>query len=408
VNGVSSEDPAIALLERLLVLSERNPDRTRPASVAPNYDNLRTAESISRFEARLLAAQKVGAVGIQKGIRERRHLIDRVRVKDPVALADHLGRAPARHIAQEMNDALAPVAARGEAWVSEALQSMIIKWSRGDTAHRLAVSDRAAAEEFLALLAAVSKDLAKGLDGRTFSLKVTGDSKAFDRHAARIAAVLAARFGEAGLAAGAIWDRIGLERFSHPVHVKGCVLAEDANGILVHGRAAPFASFHPELLPLLKLCGQPSAILTIENYATFNRYVREIDDEALVVYTGGFASAGTVELLKSLLRLADSAVPFFHWGDIDPGGLRIFRFLEEALPRRPRPHLMDRALAESHGRPALPDAALASIAQSDSAVAGLAEWLSRGDRIMHLEQEALDPSSPLSTTPADDLRHIQA
>ena len=401
MSGILSEDPAITLLERLLLLSERNPDRTRPASVAPNYDNLRTAESISRFEARLLAAQKAGAVGIQKGIRERRHLIDRVRVTDSVALADHLGRAPARRIAQEMNDALAPVAACGEAWVSDALQGMIAKWSRGDTAHRLAMSDRAAAEEFIALLAAVSKDLAKGLDGRTFSLKVTGDSKAFDRHAARIAAVLAGRLGEAWLATEAIWDRIGLERFSHPVHVKGCVLAKDANGILVHGRAAPFASFHPELLPLLDLCGRPSAILTIENYASFNRYVREIEDEALVVYTGGFASAATVELLKSLLGMVDPAVPFFHWGDIDPGGLRIFRFLEEALPRRPRPHLMDRALAERHGKPAMPDAALASIAQSDSAIAGLAEWLSRGDHVMHLEQEALNPDSPLAKTVGD-------
>jgi Uncharacterized protein conserved in bacteria C-term(DUF2220) len=136
------------------------------------------------------------------------------------------------------------------------------------------------------------------------------------------------------MAADLVWNRIGLERFSHPIHVKGCVFAEDREGILVHGRAVPFASFHPEMLHLLKLCGRPTALLTIENYASFNRYVREIDDGALVVYTGGFASVGVVELLKSLLTMADPAVPFFHWGDIDPWGLRIFRFLEEALSRR--------------------------------------------------------------------------
>ena len=106
MNGISSEDPAIALLERLLLLSERNPDRTRPASIAPNYDNLRTTESITRFKSRLQAAQKAGAISIQKGTRERRHLIDRVRVTNALALADHLGRAPARSAAQEMNDAL--------------------------------------------------------------------------------------------------------------------------------------------------------------------------------------------------------------------------------------------------------------------------------------------------------------
>jgi hypothetical protein len=145
----------------------------------------------------------------------------------------------------------------------------------------------------------------------------------------------------------------------------------------------------------LRLTSQPTALLTIENYATFNRYVREINDGALIVYTGGFASVGVVDFLKSLLAMLDSAVPFFHWGDIDPGGLRIFRFLEENLPRPPRPHLMTRALAEAHGRPAARDATLAAIAKTSSAVAELAAWLATGETIKHLEQEALDPSSPL-------------
>jgi hypothetical protein len=49
---------------------------------------------------------------------------------------------------------------------------------------------------------------------------------------------------------------------------------------------------------LIKLCGQPAALLTIENYASFNRHVREINDGALVLYTGGFASTGVPASLK--------------------------------------------------------------------------------------------------------------
>ena len=56
-----------------------------------------------------------------------------------------------------------------------------------------------------------------------------------------------------------------------------------------------------------------------------------------MVYTGGFASTGVVDLLKSILALVSPSVPFFHWGDIDPGGLRIFRFLEETLRALPFP-----------------------------------------------------------------------
>jgi hypothetical protein len=396
MNRVTREDPATVFLERLLALTERNPDRSRPASAAPNYDELQTADLMGRFRERMLAAKRVGAVELRNGKRERQHLIERVTVKDWQALARHLGRAPAHVVADQAKTALLSAASSGDAWIMSVLDGMTARWARGETAFRLPATAIDLAGEFIAFLAAISKDQARGLDGRTFSLKTTGDTKAFDRHAGRIVAVLSAQFGEPGMAADLVWNRIGLERFSHPVHVKGYVVAEDREGILVHGRAVPFASFHPEMLHLLKLCRQPTALLTIENYASFNRYVREIDDGALVVYTGGFASVGVVELLKSLLTMAGPAVPFFHWGDIDPGGLRIFRFLEEALSRPARPHLMDRALAETYGRPATRDATLGSIARTNSVIAGLAGWLSHGDGIMHLEQEALDPVSPLA------------
>jgi hypothetical protein len=153
---------------------------------------------------------------------------------------------------------------------------------------------------------------------------------------------------------------------------------------------------HPEALPYLNLAAQPTFLLSVENYASFNRYVREIDDGGLVIYTGGFPSSGMVDVLKSLLGAMDISLPFFHWGDIDPGGLRIFRFLEESLSRRPQPYLMERTVAESYGKPASHDLSLSAIAKSDSALAGLAEWLAYGSDIKHLEQEALDPISPLA------------
>jgi hypothetical protein len=390
-------DLGVAFLERLLILSERSPERSRAASAAPDYDQLSTAELMKRFEARMMAAERAGAVVLRKGRRERRHLIERVKVKDALALARHLGRSPAQDLADRMQETLAPVVANGEPWVADVVHDMVQRWARSESAYRMPASAASAAEEFVALLAAVSRDRARGLDARTFSLKVTGDTKAFDRHAARLAEVLAAQRGERGMSADSIWKAIGLERFSHPIHLSGCVLVEKDNHIVVDGRASPFASVHPEMLPLLRLYSKPAALLTIENYASFNRYVREIKDGALVVYTGGFPSAGVMELLNLLLTMIGPEVPFFHWGDIDAGGLRIFRYLEETLARAPRPHLMTRAVAEAYGSPADSDTSLRAIARSASAVARLAEWLARGERIMHLEQEALDPVSPLPT-----------
>ena len=63
-------------------------------------------------------------------------------------------------------------------------------------------------------------------DERTFSLGTTMDTKSFDQHAARIAAVLAGQFGESGANADLIWKKIGIERFGHPVHVKGPMIVK--------------------------------------------------------------------------------------------------------------------------------------------------------------------------------------
>src|SRR5579859_1227260 len=104
-------DLGVAFLEKLLVRSERTPNRTRAASAAPDYGKLATAEIRRRFEASLTAAERVGAVELKKGGRERRHSIERVKVKDVLALAHHLGRSPALEMAHRLKTFLGPIAA---------------------------------------------------------------------------------------------------------------------------------------------------------------------------------------------------------------------------------------------------------------------------------------------------------
>jgi len=66
--------------------------------------------------------------------------------------------------------------------------------------------------EFFTLLASISRYEARGLDARTFSFRAANDTKAFDRHASRLAAVLGVRIGQPGAAADVVWAHIGLER----------------------------------------------------------------------------------------------------------------------------------------------------------------------------------------------------
>lgn len=398
-------DEAVAFLERLLALSERNPDRTRPATGSPDYSLFLSADLVRRFEERIAHAERVGAVQIRRGKRERQHIIERVSVVNAEALARHLGRASSSSRARVLHDALAPLARTGAPWVLQLLDEVAKRWARGEQAHRLDVAAIDLATEFFALLVAISNDEARGLDGRTFSFRTVGDSKAFDRHASRIALVLSNQLALGSVRADDVWSKIGLERYAHPVHLKGSIYANGISGTLVDCRAAPFASVHPELSNGLRLYEQPTALLTIENFASFNRQVREIDDGSLVVYTGGFASGGVISVLRSIVALLDASVPFFHWGDVDPGGVRIFRFLEESLPRPPEAHLMNRALAEEFGHPAVRDASLSAIGSTDSRVAELAKWLATGEEIWNLEQEALNPVSPTKNSAHRNTSH---
>jgi hypothetical protein len=344
----------------------------------------------------MVAAERFGAVEVQRGRRDRSHLIERVRVRDPDLLARHLGRPTAAAMAQRARGELLPIATSGEPWVAGLLDEMTGRWARSESAYRLNATPTETAKEFFTLLASISREEARGLDARTFSFRAVNDTKAFDRHASRLAAVLGVQIGQPGAAADVVWSHVGLERFSHPVHLKGPVVVESSSGRLVDGNAKPFASVHPEMIPQLSVSDTPTAVLTIENYASFNRQVREIEDGSLVVYTGGFPSAGVIEFLSKVLRALPADVPFLHWGDIDAGGLRIFRYLEEKLPRGPQPHLMTKELAEASGQRAEPDANLGSIAKSDSSIGQLAHWLAFGANLRHLEQEALEPRSPIA------------
>jgi hypothetical protein len=64
-------------------------------------------------------------------------------------------------------------------------------------------------------------------------------------------------------------------------------------------------------------------LVTIENLTTFNRYW---DPEAIIIYLGGYHNQIRRELLKKFYEVYP-LIDYYHWGDIDCGGFRIFRHL---------------------------------------------------------------------------------
>lgn len=78
-------------------------------------------------------------------------------------------------------------------------------------------------------------------------------------------------------------------------------------------------------------------VVTVENLTTFNTF--ECKD-AIVVYTCGFNSSRTINLLKSIYRSYPD-IEYLHWGDIDCGGFKIFNHQKQAAGINFKPLYMD-------------------------------------------------------------------
>lgn len=74
------------------------------------------------------------------------------------------------------------------------------------------------------------------------------------------------------------------------------------------------------------------ALITIENSTSFHEMLATRPASFLVICTLGFASPSLIALLEKI-RHARPDLPVLHWGDLDPGGLRILRHLRSRLDR---------------------------------------------------------------------------
>lgn len=383
---------AIGLLGELLDRHERRRATSRAVTLRPDLDALRVAD-IDRLHEALRAAERAGAIRLDWGKRERAHILERIRLVDPDRLYGYLGRTPAALRADTAVAALASAVEGASSWVAELLETCRAAWRQGRRFYGLTPDDIHDTGALLRLLGAIDRQEHAGLDIRTLSRRAAGDSKAFERLKSTLVAIIQAHMGMERVPPEEVLGRLGLVKFPQPVFMAGPFVLDTGAQRVDLASVRPFFALPLPAAGRLGLEREPDYVLTVENLASFNRQVREVDAaNSVVIYLGGFPAPAVMMALGEILRA--TSAPFFHWGDIDGGGVRIFRYLEERLPRAPRPHLMTVDLARRLGRSAPAAADLATIAASDSAIATLAAYLARDPAPMVLEQEALDPVAP--------------
>ncbi len=412
---------ARALLLKLLAQVDRGGRDSVPIGErsAHAYFAVTSLSERDAIHACLENAQAAGGVTLEWGQGSARQDLKRIRSRDPDKLASWLGVSRAATQARVIAQGLESVMVQAPPWLRDAYAEALWQWRRGGAPYHIRGGDGATAIGLFKVANAVAAGEQEGLDLRRFSIRTLGDSKALEALLGRLGGLLRRNPDWSQWEDDTDLFRVlGLEKFPPTLLLRGPLALDYGGHDWELGPLKPYVGLSPDAVNQIRPTAAVPYLLTIENLASFQRQAREVQDEGIILYTAGFPAPALVRFLGLLDECLPADCPFYHWGDRDLGGLRIYAKVIAACPRHPvLAHQMSVAIplprsakgavlasraGAAPGRAPKPRGwsaeerrALDPLLDRGDAVASLArQWL-EGD-LGPLEQEALDPQSPLS------------
>ena len=387
------------LLEKLLAQVDRGGRETLPITIraAKAYfetDSLSARDSVHAF---LVNAEVAGAILLEWGKGAAAQDLLRIRLCDADKLAEWLGRPRAIKHADRIDRILTRMMTEAPEWLASSYEQSIQKWKLGKPAFRIKAEDTDTAANLFRVALAVATNKQADLDLRRFSVQLLNDSKAVENLLGKLAPLLRSnpeweQFSDNN----ELFRVLGLEKFPPPIYVKGPMVFQYSDVQWDITGLRPFVGISPDLVSSLALTINVPYLLTIENLASFQRHVREIEDNGIVIYSAGFPSPALTHVLNWLDRVLPNTCPCFHWGDRDIGGIRIFSHVEKSLPtHQVLHHLMQVQNGASNKK--FDDSAVKQLkkyATQKNETGVLSQYWIRNE-LGPLEQEILDPCSPV-------------
>lgn len=202
--------------------------------------------------------------------------------------------------------------------------------------------DLAKFEQILKVLAEVEK-VEEEVYIRNFSIRVLGDSKAFEKIKTSVSSILC-EYGE-------YVDKEHVLENLNIVNNPGYVYAKGNGRISISGQVIDFSSLDGDLGLSSALLDSiedvqvyASKVITIENLTTFNSYA---DKDAFAIYLGGYHNSIRRKLICKIHE-QNSDKDYFHYGDIDAGGFNILLDLRTKTGISFVPFKMDVATLEKY------------------------------------------------------------
>lgn len=357
----------------------------------PDYAAFPSVVAADAFLKQIREAEEADAVSLGWGRGAKRDQIAHVRLTSADILYGYLGRIPASRIAEDAATRLVTGSALHDR-LKDSASEIAEVWGRGKTWHGFASSDVDTLRDAFVLAQAILDNKHLDVDYKTFSRKTVGHSKTLERIEGVVVRLLSGilEFPPGARPREAL-RAIGLERFAPPLLIAGKI---DLEGADLSGISPFYLGISPKEADRVRFREPPAYVLTIENFASFNRHIAEADPGRLgtTMYVGGYPSLAIQQALRTLAGMLPEQTPIFHWSDIDPDGTWIFHTIERAVGRPIRPHLMSIEIAERSGHVPTKKSARARC-PPESGIAALAAYLAE-ESARTLEQEELDPVLP--------------
>ncbi len=266
-----------------------------------------------------------------------------------------VGRIPKSDRAAAINAMVREVGASvSAAWIRAYLSEAEIHITAHKSTLPFLPDDEKGAGDILRALKAIN-DMNNTEDlERVFSLKCFGDSKHFERHVRKKVVGIVRKYllsdannGGAPLSDDEVLSQIGIVKAPEQVDFCGGLVAELAGVRIDFSAFKHGIAINSDTVKEIKVleCKTVQKVLFIENKANYLDYISKKKTAGeLVIFHGGFYSPVKGLFFKKVYDAGCQAgISFYHWGDIDVGGFRIFNRLKANIIPSLKPLLMDQA-----------------------------------------------------------------
>lgn len=321
----------------------------------PNYFHVSNSSFRLMFNAEMAALEHQGYVVLEWIRFDQDHTLERVALADKMLPTIYLslGRRSKKKIYRETAELLTELRAAAPSALHSFYDRLL---------HRLAyykpLPPPLHAEKsnelmdllrgFNALFEIREEEIAK----RALSVRLYGDSKRWQQLEKGILQLLrdfclsgSDSDGDSDADDTTILEERGIVNNPGHIHLAGPLVMATPKGQIDLSFFEPDLGLPTKMVKELVVVDCPAkAVVTVENLTSFYQYALEGPTDQLVIYLGGFANTAQRLFLQKLYRFfceKKKLVPFYHWGDLDLGGFKIWHNLREKTGIPFQPYLMN-------------------------------------------------------------------